>query len=263
MSFSRKNILGIWVTTDSRGIILEYIRKYLFFSSKIPQKPMVIATPNAEQLVMAQHDIFFAKILNQADVALPDGFPVARFLNIERIPGVEFMEDLVGIAEVLGVRIGLIGGAPGVAVDAFECLKEKHPKLLGWGTDAPWVSLDQLDVLDQFVLKIVQKIRSTDTRMVFVGLGAPKQEEFIEALSHQLSAVRKSDGYILMSVGGSFDIIAGSLKRAPLLIRSIGFEWAWRLVHEPWRWKRQLALIKFVGLVVKEKLASKGDAFRS
>ena len=95
-----------------------------------------------------------------------------------------------------------------------------------------------------------------------MGLGAPKQEEFIERLAREMSLrsrakSREKQSLILMSVGGSFDIITGRLKRAPLLIRSIGFEWAWRLAVEPWRWRRQLALVKFIVLVLREKIRTR------
>jgi N-acetylglucosaminyldiphosphoundecaprenol N-acetyl-beta-D-mannosaminyltransferase len=88
--------------------------------------------------------------------------------------------------------------------------------------------------------------------MVFVGMGAPKQEVFIEALAQALVQSKYSLPVMFMAVGGSFDIITGRLRRAPLFIRSIGFEWAWRLFQEPWRWRRQLALLKFIVLVWKE-----------
>lgn len=220
MSLNTGKILGISITTNSKKEILEYIQKYLSFPQ---EKPLIIVTPNAEQLVYAQRDKHFASILNRADVAIPDGFPVARILVVERIPGVEFMEDLVQLAAKRHVPIRLIGGRGGVAVRAFECLREKYPGLE----------------------------TSQHAGIIFVGLGAPKQEYFIEELRTQNSELKHP--LVLMAVGGSFDILSGRIPRAPLFIRSIGFEWAWRLFLEPWRLKRQLSLLKFLWLVYNRK----------
>ncbi|MBU1327039.1 WecB/TagA/CpsF family glycosyltransferase [Patescibacteria group bacterium] len=282
MSLNSIKILGISITIDSKKNILEEVKKYIkqsqkskVKSQKSKGKPLIIATPNPEQVVYAQKDKHFARLLNQADVTLPDGTGIvlaAQFLNgkwqmangkwkLQRIPGVEFMEDLTTMAAKQGYNIGLIGGRGGLAVKALECLSRRTPGLAGWAEDGPEIKLDQLDTLDQFVSEIAQKIRTTGAQMVFVGFGAPKQEHFIDALARQLSIIPASPAgrnyqlsIVLMSVGGSFDILAGHIKRAPLLIRLIGLEWFWRLIQEPWRLGRQLALIKFLILVIRAKL---------
>lgn len=243
MSLSSKKILGIRVTIEKKETILEEVKKWL---NEQGGKSHSIVTPNPEQVVLARQEKRFAGIINRADVALPDGIGVAWAAGVPRIPGIEFMEDLVKLAAEQGATIGLIGGYGGLAVRVLECLSRRWPGLAGWVWEPGEVEIGEIGEIRE----IGEKIRKTNTRMVFVGLGAPKQEFFIEALSRQRSA----DSCILMSVGGSFDMIAGSLKRAPVLIRSIGFEWAWRLFQEPWRWKRQLALVKFVWMVVKERL---------
>lgn len=272
MSLNSQKILGIRVTTEKKEIILEEVKKWL---DKPVGNPHIIVTPNPEQMVFAKQDAPFAEILNQADVAIPDGIGLAWAVGVPRIPGVEFMEDLVQLAAKRGVAIGLIGGNPGVAVRALECLQTKYPKLRGWAYDPGLVSLSH--VVDLSTLRdLRERIQKTNTRMVFVGLGAPKQEYFIERIKRHVSDIKRNSStrqqmtrdtltddpaLILMSVGGSFDILSGTIQRAPFFIRKVGMEWLWRLVHEPWRWKRQLVLIKFVWLVAHEKLASKGLAF--
>lgn len=246
MSLNAVKILGISITTNSKKEILKYIQKYLTFRRK---KPLIIVTPNAEQLVASQKNIRFAKMLNQADVALPDGFPVARILGVRRIPGVEFMEDLIELASERGFPIALIGGKGGVAVEAFECLRGKYPTLSGWAVEPEEIEKK----------KIAKKILQTNTRIVFVGLGAPKQEYFMEVLSSYL--LHLTSPIILMSVGGSFDIMAGRVPRAPVLIRSMGFEYIWRLYWQPWRFRRQLALLEFLWLVVRERLFGEARQF--
>lgn len=288
MSLLSQKILGIRVTTSPKQTILEEIRKYLVHGSRLTaksrkteQKPLVIATPNPEQIILAQKNTAFAQILNRADIELPDGIGIAfasqlltqvtgnsKQLTVrERIPGVEFMEDLVRLAEEQAVRIGLIGGRRGVAVKALECLRQKYPNLEGWAENGPDLTGEVSTAIDglgeDYWRSLVKKIETTHTSMVFVGLGAPKQEFFIEAIRRQLSAIRSSDDrrlktdsfpIILMSVGGSFDILSGTIQRASLLIRSIGLEWFWRLVQEPWRLRRQYALVRFVLLVLKEQI---------
>ncbi len=228
MSLNAVKMLEISVTNSSKIDILEEMKKYLDYRGKKTQKSLKIFTPNTEQLVYAAKNRHFADILNQADVALPDGIGVVwagRMLTKNGpktvIPGVEFMEDLVRIAANRHVPIGLIGGEGKVAVEAFECLQKKYPGLT----------------------------TSLNPRVIFVALGAPKQEYFIAV------AAKKTPGIIFMAVGGSFDIIAGRLPRAPVFFRKLGLEWFWRLLLQPWRIFRQLALIEFVLLVVREKLS--------
>lgn len=273
MSLKHQNILGVRITTSPRETILEEIKKYLIRGSPTKQaskaksrKPLVIATPNPEQIVYAHTHQSFRDILNQADVTLPDGIGIvlaSRFLGSsdrstrqttvpQRIPGVEFMADLARLAQQESVRIGLIGGFDGLAVRALECLQAEYPRLKGWAIDGPELVVGAHEEMEGPSAScwedLAQKIRLTKTGIVFVGLGAPKQEYVIGQLS-------RTGTYplILMAVGGSFDILTGRLKRAPLVIRSIGFEWAWRLFQEPWRWQRQLALVKFMLLVCKAR----------
>lgn len=244
MSLFKKKILGIGVTMNSKKEILEFIQKYL-------SKKLVIVTPNPEQVILARDNPEFKKILNRADIALPDGVGLAMAIGVKRIAGVEFMEDLVGAAAKEGYTMALIGGRGGVAVEALECLRVRFPGLKGWASEPEEKSIED----------IAKKLVATKTRMAFIGLGAPKQEYFIEAISNQLSAISKvesrklkAEGLVLMSVGGSFDIIAGRTPRAPSFVRAIGLEWLWRLVRQPRRWKRQLALVRFLLLVLSEKL---------
>jgi len=273
MGLKSKKILGISITIDSKKTILEYIEKYLEKSS---EKPLHIATPNPEQIVYAQKDKHFLEILNQADVAIPDGIGLALAIRVKRIPGVELMEDLVKLAAIRGYGVGLIGGRGNIAVEALECLIRKFPSLSGWAFEPGEIDLGNLGNLRE-------KIQKTKTRLVFVGLGAPKQEYYIARLARDLSlrgaslgATRQSldlpagkagiaspsersrnDGVVLMAVGGSFDIISGRTPRAPWIVRNMGLEWLWRLIREPWRWRRQLALVKFIWMIVREKLVSK------
>ena len=282
MSVNAGNVLKINITTDPKDTILEYVQKYLNQSIessgiKINKvlKPLIIVTPNAEQFVLASQNIQFAKMLNRADIAIPDGIGVVFAMrlfgkrhdssqnasSIHRIAGVDFMQDLITIASKERITIGLMGGREGLAVKALECLQRTHLRLNGWAQDAPefFMEHDELKIKkydkkarDEYFSELVSHIEDTKARIVFVGLGAPKQEYIIEMLSSRLASLKLP--VVLMSVGGSFDLISGSIQRAPQVIRMIGFEWAWRLAQEPWRWRRQTALFQFIWLLLKSSL---------
>jgi exopolysaccharide biosynthesis WecB/TagA/CpsF family protein len=197
------------------------------------------------------------------------------------------MENLVAIAAKERVPIGLIGGRGEVAVDALKCLQETHPGLGGWAEEGPNINLksqnsklkytnqkskknnsQQLnniaieqsgeDITPQYIQRIVEKIQETGVRLVFIGLGAPKQEHFIDALARQFQiSLRQGSGHanfkfqiVMMAVGGAFDMISGRLPRAPAHVRLLGFEWLWRLARQPWRFTRQMSLLRFVALVI-------------
>lgn len=269
MNLSSITILGIRIATSSKKDIFSFI-----LSSK--KKLLYIVTPNPEQLVYAQKDKHFAQILNNADVAIPDGIGLVVAMRLfsrlptthypstssgsraeprdqlpatKRIPGVEFMEDLVAMAAAKGWPVALIGGRGGVAGEALERLKKKYPGLSGWVRELPELSIGDLGDLSNLsnLSNLREKIRKMKTKLVFVGLGAPKQEFLIERLMSYV--LHPTSPIVFMSVGGSFDIISGRTLRAPWLVRGMGIEWLWRLVREPWRWRRQVALVKFLWLV--------------
>lgn len=243
-------VLGVSITTSTRKQILSYCSSVFLKSTKQSSSfPITIVTPNAEQIVLAQKNEAFARILNASDVALPDGKPITWVLKknapkIKRIAGIDFMEDLCGLAATHQANVFLFGGNDGVAARAFSHLQRKYVGLTGIAKDGPLIG--EADIPASVIDELVHTIRGRNIRVVFFGFGAPKQEYIIDALNKRLH------GYpvILMAVGGSFDFLSGTLVRAPLFFQNIGLEWLWRLTQEPWRWKRQLSLIKFLWLAV-------------
>jgi N-acetylglucosaminyldiphosphoundecaprenol N-acetyl-beta-D-mannosaminyltransferase len=273
MRLNAVKVLGISITNTSKNEILEEIQKYLSAPHKISQKSLKIFTPNTEQLVLAQRNPVFAGILNRADVSLPDTVGVVWASTIltknriaKPIPGVEFMEDLVAIATSCHVSIGLIGGRNNLAVDTLNCLREKYNVLQdSWAQDGPEIEIrnTKYEIRNTnekiYFERLGRRIVRSGARIVFVALGPPKQEYFIQ----KLSTIYPLRSTIFMAVGGSFDILSGRLPRAPVWMRNLGLEWFWRLILEPRRIVRQLALLEFVCLVLRAKLASKGEALRS
>ena len=210
------------------------------------------------------------------------------------IPGITFMENLVSMAALQRVPIALIGGSQGLALKALECLQKKHQGLLGWATDGPEVEVGNNELRirnyelginystapnpksyiinpkstagneDVYFGQLASRIKESGVKLVFVGLGAPKQEFFIEKLVHSSESIvqrntkqKSMNPTIFMSVGGSFDEIAGRILRAPGWVSRLGFKWLWRLIHEPWRIGRQSALVHFVWLVLKKRYTLK------
>ncbi len=288
-------MLKINITNSSKNEILEFFRKSLQEKGNIKvsqgqteKKIFTIATPNPEQIMYAQNHGHFRDTLNRADVTIPDGVGVVwanRMLSSRSvkkhqdsvtkvISGIEFMEDLVDLASKESVAIALIGGTNSLAIKALDCLSEKHQGLLvtrkksgnlgqSFAEDGPKIVVenDELRIKNEnekiYFHGLAKKITDQKVQMVFVGLGAPKQEYFIETLTHQLQNLRPKFPIVCMSVGGSFDEIAGDIPRAPQWVIALSLKWFWRLVLEPWRIKRQFALVQFVFLVLQERYSSK------
>lgn len=229
------HVLGVKVTAADSKSILKYI------DSKLQKKDsrVFVATPNPEMLVYATKHSSFKEILNSADIALPDGVGVtlgAWLLGkgiVRRITGVDMLEKLALLASENAYSMGLFGGIEGVAERAADCLRKKYP-----GVNIVYAS-SELDV---------GKMRRRNIDILLVALGHPKQEVWIHENLGKLQVK------VAIGVGGSFDYLAGQVNRAPQFLRSIGLEWLYRLISQPWRWRRQLALIEYIGLIIQEKI---------
>jgi len=225
--------------------IIERIEKY---------KKTFIVTPNPEFIVFAQKHSWFKKILNQADFAIPDGVGLIWAGKIlgqpikERISGTDLMEKLCREATKRSLSIYLIGGKPGVAKKALRVLKKRYPGLKGWAETGPQISLDTSEVvlMDTSVSEVKQ-INQKKPDLLFVAFGMGKQEKFIYDNWDRLNVK------LAMGVGGAFDYLSSQVPRAPNWVRKAGLEWLFRLIHQPWRWRRQLTLLEFIWLVFKEK----------
>lgn len=232
------NILGTKITTSSEDIILEYIQKILSEKST----KAYITTPNPEIIMYSRNHKEFQKILNEAEIALPDGVGVtlcAYFMGkgkIVRITGVDFMEKLCKRLAKSPYSIGFFGGQTDIAELTAECLKKKYSGLKVSYASNTWDDA---------------KIKGKNIDILFVAMGYPKQEEWI------YDNLDKIPVKIAMGVGGAFDFISGKVPRAPHFLRTFGLEWSYRLVIQPWRWKRQLVLISFIIFTFQEVLRTR------
>ncbi len=201
-----------------------------------------IATPNPEIILAAQKDEEFKKILNSASLSVPDGIGLVLWSRMlgkplkERVSGVDIMLE---ICKKYGRenKIFLIGAKEGIAKIAAQNIKKSINNINIVGTES-----DEKNVID--------KINNFVANIVFVALGAPKQEKWIYNNKEKMPNVK-----VFMGVGGAFDMIAGTKPRAPRILRYLGLEWLWRLIIEPKRIKRIWnATVVFSYFMLKEKI---------
>ncbi len=295
MGLHKIKILDVSVSTDSKDKILEEIQKGYLQGSFEAQKRrstslkiVTIVTPNPEMVMAAKGNPVFSEILNRADVALPDGIGLvlaARILHLRTqqdsytslsgvIHGVDCMQSLVSFVVKQRIPVGLIGGRNGVALKSLECLKRSHPGLSGWAIELPDMQVSALQRLveeknldsddreclrvSKSIITVLEKMDQHPVGMLFIALGAPKQEYFMELLQREWKKRNQSlkkgiipvDQLICMGVGGAFDMIAGTTPRAPWIMRFLYLEWLWRLFLEPARIRRQWNLVRFMGKVL-------------
>jgi len=241
-------ILGVRIDNLSLSEILNKVESFLS-----DNKQHYIVTSNPEFLVKAQKDEEFKNILNQADLSIPDGVGLVLASLLlgerikERIAGVDLMEAICKKAVQKKWPVFLFGAGPGVAEKTGGKLAKKYLGLQITGIHSPYFGFEN-DIQEN--QKIIGLINKSKTDVLFVALGAPKQEKWIYENLKRIPSVKLAIG-----VGGSFDFISGNVKRAPKLIRDLGLEWLWRLILQPWRIKRIFnAVVVFPLLVLKEKL---------
>ncbi|MCA9961697.1 MAG: WecB/TagA/CpsF family glycosyltransferase [Anaerolineales bacterium] len=203
-----------------------------------------ICTTNPEFVMTAQRDPLFRQILEAADLCIPDGIGLiyaSRWLNWrwqqprlpERVPGSELIYHLAALCAAEGWLPFLLGASEGIAAATADILQGQYPALQIAGTHAGSPAFEENDAL-------VQMINESGANLLLVAYGAPKQDKWIYRNRDKLPNVR-----VAIGVGGSFDFVTGKSIRAPRWVQNLGLEWLHRLLHEPWRWRRMLALPQF------------------
>lgn len=206
----------------------------------------IICTPNPEFVMLAQQDREFMEILNAADMVVPDGVGIvwaSRYSATklpERVAGFELCEQLFHAIKDTKHTVYMFGGAPGVAAAAAKRMMRQYPGLTIVGTHNGYFNAKEEK-------EIISEIKKLSPSLLLVGLGAPKQEKWI------YDNMRFTGAKVCIGVGGSFDVMAGNVKRAPLFFRKLGLEWLYRLLSQPSRFWRMLALPKFVLCVLQNK----------
>lgn len=204
-----------------------------------------IVTINPEMISMGNKNQEFGRILNEADLSIPDGVGIKLALKIkginqENIPGIEFAKKLIGLCSLEGYAIGLVGAKEEIIQKAAENLRKEFENL-----NITYIHNGYFDANQEEIIK--EEIKNIEPKVVFVAMGAPKQEIFISKLKEQMPRT------VFIGVGGSFDVWSGKTKRAPEFYRKMGLEWFYRAIKEPSRFRRIFpALPLFLVRVIME-----------
>ena len=207
-----------------------------------------VVTPNPELVQRARQEPAFRDVLNGADLVLPDGVGIIYAAKIlgrplqGRVPGIDFAAALCGKLAQNGKRLFLLGAKPGVAQRAAENLKKDHPGLTVCGVHDGYFKEDG---------PVVEEIRAAKADAVFVCLGFPRQEYWM-AQNGEAAGAR-----LLVGLGGSLDVFAGEVKRAPEGFQKLGLEWFYRLITQPSRIGRMAKLPLFLVSALGEKRKGK------
>lgn len=258
-------ILGVPISGKSKGQLLTEIESLIDKDGNFEHKSAagvssicLIFTPNPEILVLSARDNSFKHILERADINIPDGVGIVIASMILRLfgkaksgqtistslTGTDLSHDLIMLAAQKGQKVFYLGGMPGVAEEAGRML-EREAKESGepFSPNFAWATGRPEDD------NIVEVINAFEPDLLFVALGQGKQERWL--MEHR-DILKVKVG---MVVGGAIDFWSGRVRRAPLLMRKLGLEWLFRLIVEPWRWRRQLKLFEFGWLVLRDALS--------
>ncbi len=262
--------MGIRLNSTSRNGVITFVKYRIEKKSKF-----YIVTPNPEILLASKSDRALFKALNAADFSLPDGIGLAQasrflFLKVPRniilrlllsffqgllvgaatffrkdwltsslnvLPGRKVFLDLISEANKNSWKVFLLGGESGIAAKTGEKLAKRYKKIRFGFFDGPKLNKNgspdrEVDILIQ--KRCVEKINELKPQLLFIALGPTKQEKWI------FKNISKLEVGGAMVVGGTFNYIAGASKLPPKWLESLGLEWAWRLISEPWRFGRIL-----------------------
>lgn len=239
------NILGVNVDKMSFSETFEKAKALLE-----EDKLSMIFTPNPEIVMAATKDEEFKNILNSADIVTADGIGVVYASKIlknsvcERVPGFDLSLKLLEYASEKGKGVFFFGSKPGISDKAKENVEKTYPGLKVLGTENGYFKEEDEE-------RIVEKINESGAEILFVCLGAPKQEKWIYKHKDSLNVK------LCLGVGGTLDVLSGEAKRAPEVFIKLNLEWFYRIVLNPSRWGRFLALPKFMFKVLKSRKGEK------
>jgi N-acetylglucosaminyldiphosphoundecaprenol N-acetyl-beta-D-mannosaminyltransferase len=211
-----------------------------------------VFTPNVDHVVNVETDDAFAAAYQRASLSTADGMPLvwaSRLLGTplpERVAGSDLLEPVLQLAARRAYRVFFLGAGPGVAEKAAEEARRRFGTTIV-GTDAPLIRLDDAEQLEA----IIRQLQEAQPDLVMMAFGAPKQELLIDRIADRVRPA------VLLGIGASLDFLAGTVKRAPHVLRRSGLEWAWRLAQEPGRlWRRYLVNDPRFALVLARTLAA-------
>src|SRR5579859_7472902 len=234
-------VLGVRVDRVTQEQALERVERMITLrrASADEQPCQQVVTVNTEFVMAAQHNSEFREAINRAALVVADGVGIVwasypgKARVPERITGTDTVEALAKRCAASGYRMYLLGAAPGVAEQAAARLQAIAPGLAIAGTHAGSPAPEEEDA-------ILERIRAADADVLCVAYGAPAQDLWIYRNLARLPVA------VAMGVGGAFDFLSGRQRRAPRIMQRLGLEWLYRLYREPWRWRRMLAIPRFM-----------------
>lgn len=241
------NILGVMV---DRVTIDDAANKIMSFFDE--DRVHAVFTPNSEIIMEAYRNPEFCDMLNNADLLTADGIGVVYASRIlkksisERAAGYDIAKKVLAALNYTEHKLFLFGGKPSVAEKARDNLLKEYPELNIVGVRNGYFKKEDEP-------EIIEQINSSGADIIFVCLGAPKQEMWINEHKDELKVK------VAMGIGGSLDVFAGTVQRAPDVFCKLGLEWFYRLVKEPWRAKRMADLPKFAATVMTKGKKYKQD----
>jgi len=234
-------ILGVRVDALTYAGLLDSIGRFIAAGG-----PHHICTANPEFVMEAQRNPAFRAVLERADLCMADGVGLlwaARRQGHplpERVTGSDGVPLIAERAATEGWRLYLLGAGPGIAAAAGEILRTRYPGL-------QIVGVYEGTPADSDAPGIIARITAARPDILFVAYGAPRQDLWI---AQHRDALRVP---VMMGVGGTFDHITGARKRAPRWVQRLNLEWLFRLLTQPWRWRRQLDIPRFVWAVIRQQ----------
>lgn len=246
MNLEKVDILGIPFVNTTKAQFVQKLDEHL-----ANQEKAFVVTANPEIVMKAREDEQYKKVIDQATYITADGIGVvkaAQLLNKpipERVTGYDTMLDLLQLAETKQYSIYLLGGQQETLDKAVANIKSTYPRINVTGHHNGFFDWNQNN--------IQQEIINKKPDLIFVALGVPRQEYWI---SQNLPTFEKG---VCIGVGGSFDVIAGTVERAPEIWQKANLEWLYRLIKQPSRWKRMLALPRFGLKILKVKVTGKHE----
>ena len=211
----------------------------------------IIYTPNTEIIMMCQEDEEFLNLMNKSDINIPDGIGLIYASKIkkhplkEKVAGFDLSVNLLKMANEKRLKLYVVGGKPGIAEEAMKNVKKHYPHIEIAGTNHGYFKGAHLgEYGHEEELAVIEDINKAKPHILFVGFGAKKQEQWIEYNKDLINA------NVIIGNGGTLDVLAGIVNRAPDIYIKLGLEWLYRLFKEPKRIQRQVVLPVFMGKVI-------------
>lgn len=234
---------GITISKLSLAQTAKLLQEHIDSGSRTPKQ---VITANPIMMMAALSDPAFMQVMRHAELVVPDGIGIVLASRIignridERVAGIDLMHQLLETGSAKGYRIYLLGAADDVVAETARRISARYPGIVIAGYRDGFFGEEDNEA-------VVAQIRESQPDVLFVARGLDTQEPWIGRYKQALSVP------VVMGVGGSFDVISGRVKRAPVLFQKLGLEWFYRLMREPSRYKRMLVLPKFALKVLRDR----------